>query len=297
MMATEIGHREERSDDGSRLSSGDRPALQALLTMHCAECDYSLVGLPRDAKCPECGTAIDDRFVIVRGYVTGRGANVTNARPWMMPLLFFASGGGIFFQALMSFIIGGVARSWPLMLMCMVPFGIAGMMTLRRLNMDGPPAQLWLAEEGYWVRSRIEWLSQRKQIMLASIVGLLIGLGLVIAAFSSSAALGIFATIVFLIVCTALTLIVRRERKDSIELGTPAYGTRRFYKWRSIRDASISVRADGWATIVFDPMPPTFWDVHRQQKTSFLFEPTVGKPSAIERFVIARIGVAASRVS
>jgi hypothetical protein len=55
--------------------------LRELLPPVCAVCDYSLVGLPPDTRCPECGAQHNSSVVTIMGWGKAGGANnIANLR-------------------------------------------------------------------------------------------------------------------------------------------------------------------------------------------------------------------------
>jgi hypothetical protein len=62
-------------------------AIDEVASPICAQCDYSLIGLPPGAKCPECGTPIDCSIISLRGWGSTGLASVRPAgMAWILML-------------------------------------------------------------------------------------------------------------------------------------------------------------------------------------------------------------------
>ena len=125
---------------------------------HCTRCDYDVEGLPDDAGCPECGQPVDRRFVVLRGHRVGVNASAQSssggravaiivglaALQSLSPLRALRSdlrsgdGWGVFADL-----------AWLAMWS-----GFAAFALWQRFRDSGPPAQLWLGEQGYLIRGR-----------------------------------------------------------------------------------------------------------------------------------------------
>jgi hypothetical protein len=55
--------------------------LRQALPPVCAECDYSLIGLPPGSRCPECGAPSDANLITIFGWGRGSQASVATMRP------------------------------------------------------------------------------------------------------------------------------------------------------------------------------------------------------------------------
>ena len=127
---------------------------------HCARCDYPLAGLPGEGVCPECGTAYDGRFVILRGRAVGASATIDSAGPIRATALAIFSMSGLWLQQLFGLSISvafGHARllAINIALIALALVLIAGTLR-RRFSISGPPAQFWLSPNGYVLRGRTE---------------------------------------------------------------------------------------------------------------------------------------------
>jgi hypothetical protein len=56
-------------------------ALSDLAPPQCCQCGYSLIGLPSDTVCPECGTPAQPDVISLSGWWVGDQANLATMRP------------------------------------------------------------------------------------------------------------------------------------------------------------------------------------------------------------------------
>jgi hypothetical protein len=124
---------------------------------HCPECDYPLEGLPEVGVCPECGRPYDTKYLVLRGYVVGRDASyATGTRKQMIWSL---CGWSLFF-VFQIYQLGTTTRPRRVQdVLLMIGVFAPMLWTLvalvwRRSTLDGPPCQLWLCPDGYWLRVR-----------------------------------------------------------------------------------------------------------------------------------------------
>ncbi len=57
----------------------------------CANCGYSLLGLPNECICPECGKTIDQSEIVLYGNACGKHETAMNARASRLPWVILSS--------------------------------------------------------------------------------------------------------------------------------------------------------------------------------------------------------------
>jgi predicted RNA-binding Zn-ribbon protein involved in translation (DUF1610 family) len=246
-------------------AAASRGQARALLTMHCTSCDYSLEGLPRNSKCPECGTAIDDRFLVIRGTDYGRRlywGSVAGpfiaifSGPIVARLLFGASlkggAGALFFFCWYAL--------WSPELV---------MTIWRKWHNDGSPDQLWLCEQGFWTRSKLDTLQGRRVRRYANGLFLMVVIAMLIWAFNYNLILGLVVTFFSALIAFGIWAMKRALDRDSRLIDVAGFGVQRCMRWRSAISTFVRHEKGDRYTIGFEPRPPNFWDYHRQAKSAF----------------------------
>lgn len=267
-----LGPPEEWSDEGSWPPSDGRFSIPPFLTTHCARCDYSLEGLPRDARCPECGTQNDDRFIVLRGRTNGR-TDYGNRSAWpsfMYPVWMFT---GMAFEEPLAKMIGAKAAGqlpYLIALSCLVM--VLAVYAWRWWNLDGPPHQLWLSPGGYWIHSRVPLL----QSETATTIGWATLVVFIVAMFVRATMYSVITgggVLLLVAIITATWLAVRRSiLKDSVLEDVPGHGRVRFMSWRTIESSTLHSADGDRCKLTLRPYPPTFFATHRAASDVFRFK-------------------------
>lgn len=72
-----------------------KPLDESLSASHCADCGYSLEGLPREGKCPECGRLYGDHLIVLHGWGKGRRATIEGTRIFSWQLIVYLGAIGL----------------------------------------------------------------------------------------------------------------------------------------------------------------------------------------------------------
>jgi hypothetical protein len=244
---------------------------------HCPECDYALDGLPSAGKCPECGHTYDSNCLIFRGYQAGRSANyATGTRKRMVWSLsvwtaFFAfTFGGLFSATTRS----RSATDWLLNAgFVVVMLWTVVSLTWRRATLDGPPCQLWLCREGYWLRDRTSMPAKPAKRRLGWIVGWLISLTILGVVIYTSpmvviVMVGLFAAMV--------ALVLRFARAKPMPVSTRIVGDTKtaFHAWEPTTKTFVERKSPGLYQVTITPEVGSFWKLDVRQPQTFVTEMT-----------------------
>lgn len=229
------------------------------LTSNCAKCDYALVGLPSTGVCPECGTPYDDRFIILRGYATGAGATHANASPKSVPWLL--AGMTLPFALQFYFIatLGGIRLIWVFASFLGVILISYVIFTLRRLRIDGPPMQLWLCREGFWLNDRTAWVGRGATAHVARWTFPLVFFGLGIFFFTQNAVVGVLLLFFVGAISFGMWKNAHHPDRSIVELELPAGDRQRFVRWVAVTESAFTPRAHGQVVIRLKKKSLSFW--------------------------------------
>jgi hypothetical protein len=119
----------------------DSDASDPLRLDRCASCGYQLQGLPTEGICPECGSAYDQRTIILHGWARGGHGHVGNARPWVSALLALLLLGLVW--------INWLSRNYLYLAWSVFVVAMMGLALWRRWNSPLPaPIQVRLSASG-----------------------------------------------------------------------------------------------------------------------------------------------------
>ena len=213
----------------------------------CPRCEYSFATLPSEGTCPECGSAYDQRYIVLTGRGRGRWDTIAGGT-WRGMV------GQVLSFLFLFWVFGGSARSFldQPFLMALALVGIVSLAAgaYARLFSDRKPAmQLWLSPEGFTqIPSTKE--SYQAQWFAARFTSLVFLLTAVAIVFSWRRRIDLVSIGVALVVVSFLLGQLLWDRLRTRRAA--ASGTLGLHPWASVRWSQIKSLSRGRVRIRFE---------------------------------------------